>query len=62
VVDSGDIHDMFTCLDLPLAHELDASAIINATVTGFGEHYHLMFLQFSGGNHNGCRAVLTERR
>ncbi len=49
VVDSGDIHDMFTRLDLPLAHELDASAIINATVTGFDEHYHLMFLQFAGG-------------
>ncbi len=49
VVDSGDIHDMFTRLDLPLAHELDASAIITAKVTGFDEHYHLMFLQFAGG-------------
>lgn len=49
VVDSGDIHDMFTRLDLPLAHELDASAIINATVSGFDEQYHLMFLEFAGG-------------
>ena len=50
VVDSADIHDMFTRLDLPLAHELDASAIINATVTGFDEKYHLMFLEFAGGS------------
>lgn len=49
VVDVGDIHDMFTRLDLPLAHELDASAIINARVTGFDEQYHLMFLEFAGG-------------
>ncbi len=49
VVDSGGIHDMFTRLDLPLAHELDASAILNATVSGFDKQYQLMFLQFAGG-------------
>ncbi len=49
VVNSGDIHDMFTRLDLPLAQELDASAIINATVSGFDEVYHLMLLEFAGG-------------
>lgn len=49
VVDSGDIHDMFTRLDLPLAHELDAAAIIDATVSGLDEQYHLTYLDCAAG-------------
>ncbi|MBL7003678.1 MAG: molybdenum ABC transporter ATP-binding protein [Gammaproteobacteria bacterium] len=45
----GDIHDLFTRLDLPLAHELDASAIIHAEVIGFDETYHLTHLSFAAG-------------
>lgn len=49
VVDNGDIHDMFTRLDLPLAHELDAAAVIEATVTGLDERYHLTYLDCAAG-------------
>lgn len=46
----GKIQEMFTRLDLPLAQELDASAIIHATVSGFDKDFHLMLLQFAGGS------------
>jgi molybdate transport system ATP-binding protein len=49
IVATGDIHELFTRLDLPLAQELDASAIINARVAGFDEAFQLMHLQFGGG-------------
>jgi molybdate transport system ATP-binding protein len=49
VVASGEIQQLFTRLDLPLAHELDASAIINASVAGFDAEFQLMQLEFSGG-------------
>jgi len=50
VVASGDIHQLFTRLDLPLAHELEASAIIVARVAGFDPEFHLMHLTFAGGS------------
>jgi molybdate transport system ATP-binding protein len=49
VLGSGAIDEMFTRLDLPLAHELDASAILHAEVTGFDEAYQLTYLQFAAG-------------
>ncbi len=49
VLGSGDIQTMFTRLDLPLAQELDASAILSARVVEFDAHYHLARLAFAGG-------------
>ncbi len=49
VVASGDVHEMFTRLDLPLALESDAAAIIEAVVSGHDEKFHLTYLDFAGG-------------
>jgi molybdate transport system ATP-binding protein len=49
VAASGDVHEMFTRLDLPLAFEQDAAAIIESTVAGHDENYHLTQLDFAGG-------------
>lgn len=49
VVATGDIHTVFTRLDLPPAHDNDAAAIIEAVVAGHDEHYHLTRLDFAGG-------------
>jgi len=49
IVATGDVHDLFTRLDLPLAQDLEASAIIEASVSGHDEAYHLTHLNFGGG-------------
>jgi len=49
VVASGDVHEIFTRLDLPPALDSDAAAIIEAVVTGHDETYHLTYLEFAGG-------------
>jgi molybdate transport system ATP-binding protein len=49
VVASGDVHDMFTRLDLPLAHGIDAAAVIEAVVASHDPHYQLTHLEFAGG-------------
>ncbi len=49
VIGSGAIQQMFTRLDLPLAQELDASAILDATVIGFEPAFHLTRLRFAAG-------------
>ncbi|MDJ0834167.1 MAG: molybdenum ABC transporter ATP-binding protein, partial [Gammaproteobacteria bacterium] len=49
ILDSGQVQDMFTRLDLPLSHGMDASAIIDARVEQVDEHYHLSYLEFAGG-------------
>ena len=46
---SGDVHDMFTRLDLPLAHTLDAASIIEARVAGYDAEFGLTRLKFPGG-------------
>jgi molybdate transport system ATP-binding protein len=50
VLASGDVHDVFTRLDLPLALAEDASSIIEASVTGHDEQYHLTQLGFGGAH------------
>jgi molybdate transport system ATP-binding protein len=47
---TGDIHELFTRLDLPLAQEPEAAAIIEAVVAGHDERYHLTRLEFAGGD------------
>ena len=49
VVASGDVHEIFTRLDLPPALDSDAAAIIEAKVSGHDETYHLTYLEFAGG-------------
>ncbi len=49
VTATGDIHDLFTRLELSLAQEAEASAVIEAVVAGHDEHYHLTQLDFAGG-------------
>ncbi len=46
---AGEIGEMLTRLDLPLAHGDDAEALIEAVVAGHDEQYHLTYLDFSGG-------------
>ena len=46
---SGNIHQLLTRLDLPLAHQDDAETIIETTVAEHDEKYHLSYLDFSGG-------------
>ena len=46
---SGSITDVLTRLDLQLAHNNDASALIHATVAGHDEKYNLTYLEFPGG-------------
>jgi len=49
VIATGEIHELFTRLDLPLAQDPEAAAIIEATVAGHDEHFHLTQLDFAGG-------------
>ncbi|HHI92606.1 MAG TPA: molybdenum ABC transporter ATP-binding protein [Gammaproteobacteria bacterium] len=46
---SGPIADMLTRADLPLAHDHDAAAIIDATVSGHETQFSLARLTFPGG-------------
>ena len=49
VVASGDVHDIFTRLDLPPALESDAAAVIEAVVAVHDETSPLTCLDFAGG-------------
>ena len=46
---AGQIGEMLTHLDLPLAHGDDAGALIQARVADYDETYHLNALDFPGG-------------
>jgi len=50
VLASGDVHELFTRLDLPLAQYSDAASIIEAVVASHDEHFHLTTLDFAGGS------------
>lgn len=50
VTGSGDVHDLFTRLDLPLAHAQDAASIIEATVSAHELDFGLTRLKFGGGD------------
>ncbi|KPK37211.1 MAG: molybdenum ABC transporter ATP-binding protein [Gammaproteobacteria bacterium SG8_47] len=49
VVATGTVDEMFTRLDLPLAHGSDADAIVEAVVVGHDEHYNLTYLDSAAG-------------
>lgn len=46
---SGPVGDMLTRLDLPLAYRSEAAAVIEVTVSGHDDRYHLTRLDFPGG-------------
>ncbi|MDH3788234.1 MAG: molybdenum ABC transporter ATP-binding protein [Xanthomonadales bacterium] len=46
---AGDVHDMFTRLDLALAQGTEASAIIEAVVAAHDHAYQLTLMDFGGG-------------
>ena len=58
IISQGGVHEMFTRLDLALAHESDASAIVEARVVGHDENYHLSQLNFAGGSISVARSEL----
>ena len=49
VIAAGAINDMLTRLDLPLAHDDDAAAIIDATVAEHDDNFHLTHLDSAAG-------------
>lgn len=49
VVATGSVSELFSRLDLNLAHEPETEALINATVAGHDAHYGLSYLDFAGG-------------
>ncbi len=49
VLAHGDVHDLYTRLDLPLAQGPDAESLIEATVAGHDEAYGLSTVQSSAG-------------
>ena len=49
VLAAGDVHDMLTRLDLPLAHESRAAAVIDAVIAGTDPKYQLARVAFDGG-------------
>jgi len=58
VTASGDVHDIFTRLDLPLAHAGDAVTIIEAEVAGHDPEFQLTLLDFAGGRMTVARQAL----
>jgi molybdate transport system ATP-binding protein len=49
VLAAGEIEDVLTRLDLPIAHETRAAAVIDAVVSGSDPRYHLSRVAFDGG-------------
>ncbi|MFQ5642440.1 MAG: molybdenum ABC transporter ATP-binding protein [Thiogranum sp.] len=55
---AGALGDMLTRLDLPLAHDDDAEALIDAVVAGHDDDYELTHLDFPGGRFTVTRKAL----
>jgi molybdate transport system ATP-binding protein len=49
VVATGDVHEMFTRLDLSLARGSEAASVIEAVVAAHDDEYQLTYLEFAGG-------------
>ncbi|HSC76140.1 MAG TPA: molybdenum ABC transporter ATP-binding protein [Pseudomonadales bacterium] len=46
----GDVHELLTRPDLPLAHLDDAAAVLEASILQHDEHYHLSQVSVEGGS------------
>ncbi len=49
ILGQGPLGEMLASLDLPIARDEDAGALIEATIAGHDEAYHLTRLRFAGG-------------
>ena len=49
VIANGELNDVLTRFDLPLAHEHDAAAVLHTTVSGYDAEFNLSTLTFAGG-------------
>jgi len=49
VTAAGDVHEIFSRLDLPLAGADDAATVLEAVVMDHDDHYQLTQLEFRGG-------------
>ena len=58
VTASGPVDELLTRLDLPLARDQDAAAVIEATVSGHDETWQLAKLTFAGGVFSICHSGL----
>lgn len=56
---AGKIQDILSRLDLPLAHDSDAGALIEAVVAGHDDDYDLTYLDFPGGRFTVTRKALA---
>ncbi|NIM69664.1 MAG: molybdenum ABC transporter ATP-binding protein [Xanthomonadales bacterium] len=56
---SGSVQEVFSRLDLPLAHDHDAAAIVEAQVSGHDAEFHLTLLEFAGGRLTMAREDLS---
>jgi molybdate transport system ATP-binding protein len=59
VIAAGDVHEIFTRLDLSLAHGSDAASVIEAVVAAHDEEYQLTYLEFAGGRIAMTRMALA---
>ncbi|HET7371361.1 MAG TPA: molybdenum ABC transporter ATP-binding protein, partial [Gammaproteobacteria bacterium] len=59
---SGPANELFTRLDLPLARERDAAAVVDAVVAGHDDEYQLSYLDFAGGRLTVSRQDLPHGR
>jgi len=50
IIATGDVHEIFSRLDLPLAQDSEAAVVIDAIVTSHDEEYSLTELKFPGGS------------
>jgi molybdate transport system ATP-binding protein len=55
---TGDVHEMFARLDLPLAQDSEAAVVIEASVSSHDEEYALTELKFAGGSFTLPRLAL----
>ena len=58
VISSGDTLETFSRIDLPLARDDKAAALIEATVVGHDDDYNLTYLDFPGGRFTVTRREL----
>ena len=50
IIATGDVHEIFARLELPLAQDSEAAVVIDAIVTSHDEEYSLTELKFPGGS------------
>ncbi len=59
---SGPVNELLTRLDLPLAQDQGAAAVIEATVTGHDQPWQLTTLAFQGGTFSICHDGLEKNQ